>query len=399
MTAYLSKLTCLFILLASTRFAIAEPTGTFAEWKTRFIQSARAEGISESLLQQFQTITPYEQAISSDKNQAEFKKFLWDYIRSAVSSSRISNGRKKYAANRTLLEQIAKQSGVAPQIITAIWGMETSYGSFTGKVPVMRAMATLAYEGRRRAFFENELLQAMQLMQRRDIPQFNILGSWAGGLGMTQFIPSSYNRYAVDYDGDGLRNLWQTPDALASTANYLSQMGWQAGFRWGREVILPINFDYLLANNNKSWHTLSHWRNLGINDSSGQPLPDTDIAARLLVPAGQFGPKFLLYKNFDVIKRYNNSDAYALGVALLSDRIIGKPGLRAAWPDNAKKLTKNDIKIVQQALNSYGFNAGKVDGVFGNGTRRALQNYQAANGMVADGFLTIDLYRKLITNY
>lgn len=388
-----NKWLCLLLFVLCGRCAAAE---TFAQWKDSFARKAQAADISPTLLAQFQQITPYQAAISNDSNQAEFKKFLWEYIASAVSASRVSNGRKKFTANQSLLNNISKQSGVAPQIIVAIWGMETAYGSFTGDVPVMRAMATLAYEGRRRSFFEHELLQAMQLMQSRDLPDFNVLGSWAGGLGMTQFIPSSYNRYGIDYNGDGVRNLWQTPDALASTANYLAQMGWRAGYRWGREVLLPNNFDYRLANDSGNWLALGDWGALGISDIYGQALPDADIVARLLVPAGQFGPKFLLYKNFDVIKRYNNSDAYALAVSLLSDQIIGKPGLRTPWPTNAKKLSKSDIKNLQQVLNAHGFDAGTVDGIFGNGTRRALQQYQAAKGLVADGFLSTDLYRLLI---
>lgn len=372
----------------------------FNDWKQRFYRKAQNSGVSAPLLQQFMaTAVPYERAVQSDRSQAEFKKFLWDYLSSAVSDNRVRNGQQKFGENQLLLSEIATQTGVSPQIIAAIWGMETNYGSYTGKVPIVSALSTLAYEGRRKAFFEGELLALLKLIERGDVPDIDVLGSWAGGMGLTQFIPTTYARYAVDYNGDGRRNLWQKPDALASTAHYLKKMGWQSGYRWGREVTVPDGFDYFLANDNKQWKPLSAWKALGITTVYGQPLPDESIPARLFVPAGQFGPKFLLYKNFNVIKRYNNSDAYALGVSLLSDRIAGKPPLVTAWPNNAKKLTKNDIKLVQTALNAYGFSAGKVDGIFGNGTRRALQAYQAANGKVADGFLSIDLYRQLITGY
>ncbi len=372
----------------------------FDSWKQQFSHKARNSGVSDALLQQFMlTAVPYERAVQSDKSQAEFKKFLWDYLSSAVSVRRVLNGRQQFIANRALLDDIAGQTGVSPQIITAIWGMETSYGSYTGKVPIVSALATLAYEGRRKAFFEGELLALLKLIEHGDVPSIDVLGSWAGGMGMTQFIPTTYARYAVDYNGDGQRNLWQKPDALASTAHYLAQMGWQAGYRWGQEVRLPDGFDYFLANDKKQWKSLSAWKALGITTVDGQPLTDKSLSARLFVPAGQFGPVFLLYKNFEVIKRYNNSDAYALAVGLLSERIAGKPGLQTAWPDNGKKLTTNDIKLVQTALNAYGFDAGSVDGIFGNGTRRALQAYQAKNRLVADGFLTVELYRKLITGY
>ncbi len=369
---------------------------SFDDWKTEFYQKAANENISEQQLANILALTPYEKAITSDKSQAEFKKFLWTYLSTAVSDSRISTGRAKLSANQYLLNSVAEQTGVPPQIITAIWGVETGYGSYTGKVPVMRSMATLAHEGRRKAFFENELLTALKLIDRGHIPSFNVKGSWAGGLGMSQFIPSSYQRYGVDYDGDGVVNLWQTGDALASIGNYFAKSGWQSGYRWGKEVALLNGFDYMHANAERK--SLAEWQQLGVRNIDGTALPNEPISAKLFVPAGQYGPKFLLYPNFDVIKRYNNSDSYALAVGLLSDKIIGRAGLQTTWPSNAKKVTVNDVKIVQATLNANGFDAGKVDGVFGNGTRRALQAYQASKGLVADGFLTVELYRELVTN-
>lgn len=370
---------------------------SFDDWKIQFYQKAVNQNISEQQLENILALTPYEKAIKSDKSQAEFKKFLWTYLSTAVSNNRIQTGRAKLSANRHLLNNIAEQTGVAPQIITAIWGIETAYGSFTGNVPVMRSMATLAHEGRRKAFFENELLIALKLIDRGHIPSFNVKGSWAGGLGISQFIPSSYQRYGVDYNGDGVVNLWQTADALASIGNYFAQSGWQSGYRWGKEVMVLNGFDYMNANAGRK--SLADWHQLGVRNIDGTTLPNEPITARLFVPAGQYGPKFLLYPNFKVIKRYNNSDSYALAVGLLSDRIIGRAGLQTAWPRNAKKVTANDVKIVQAALNAKGFDAGKVDGVFGNGTRRALQAYQASRGMVADGFLTVELFSQLTNNY
>lgn len=381
-----------------TVFALNAGAESFADWKQSFYQKAQSQGVSAPLLAEIQLLTPYQRAVSSDRNQSEFKKFLWDYLNTAVSTSRVQTGRQKFAENRALFERIGHQSGVAPQVIAAIWGMETSYGGYTGKVPVMQAMAALAHEGRRRAFFESEMLSALKLMARGDIQDFNVQGSWAGGLGIGQFIPSSYLRYGIDDNADGRVDLWQLGDGLASIGNYLSGKGWNPAYGWGREVTLPQNFNYLQANT-KTRKTLSQWQQLGVRGAQGESLANgVAVEARLFVPAGKNGPKFLLYKNFDVIKRYNNSDSYALAVSLLSERIAGGQGLQTAWPNNARKMTKNDIKIVQAALNFYGFDAGKVDGVFGNGTRRALQSYQAANGLIADGFMTVDLYRKLVTN-
>lgn len=371
----------------------------FERWKADFSQQAAQKGVSSSVLEHFkQQVRLYPDALRSDKDQAEFKKFLWQYLDSAISTTRVSNGREKYRQNTTILNRVARQTGVPAQIITAIWGMESSYGGYTGTVPIFNSMATLAYDGRRRVFFENELIAGLKLLANGDLPSLSVKGSWAGGLGMTQFIPTTYQRYAVDYNGDGRRNLWQVGDALASTGNYLSQMGWINGYRWGREVSLARGFDYFMANDPKRWKSLNDWGKLGVRSATGEALPQDNIQARLFVPAGQNGPKFLLYKNFDVIKRYNNSDAYALGVSLLSERIAGRPGLVARWPQNAKKLRKQDVKAVQQILNKMGFDAGSVDGVFGNGTRRALQSYQAVNDMVADGFLSNELFRQLM-NY
>ena len=371
---------------------------SFEDWKHQFYEKAAAQGISAVQLSRFLQIKPYETAVKNDKNQAEFKKFLGDYLDSVVSTVRVVLGRGNFSNNEQLLNRISILTGVPPEIIVAIWGVETRYGVFTGKTPVMRALATLAYEGRRQDFFERELLALLKLIDNGDISSFDIKGSWAGGLGMPQFIPSSYLHHGVDYNNDGLVNLWHPEDALASIGNYLSNVGWQKDMGWGREVTLIDAFDYFLAND-KVLRDLGTWQKLGVRNIAGQALSNSDIHARLFVPAGQFGPKFLLYENFDVIKRYNNSDAYALAVGLLSNRIIGKKGVVMPWPDNAKRATVNDMKMVQTALNAHGFDVGKIDGVFGSGTRRALQAYQLAKGSVADGFLTIALYRELVNKH
>lgn len=390
-----------FVILAVISVAMlgqanAQHAQGFLRWKQDFLQRLESQRLPSRLLADFrQQVNYYPEAIDSDRTQAEFSKFLWEYLASAVSTSRVVNGQENYQQYAQLLAQVAKQTGVPAQIMVAIWGMETSYGHYTGEVPVFASMATLAYEGRRRAFFEAELIAALHLLNQGDLPSLSVKGSWAGGLGLTQFIPSAYTRYAVDYDGDGKRNLWQVGDALASTGNYLAQMGWTPGYRWGREVSLPKGFDYFLANDKNRWKSLSEWSALGVGDALGHALPDEPIPAKLFVPAGQFGPKFLLYKNFEVIKRYNNSDAYALGVALLSEQVAGRPGLVATWPKHAKRLSKSAIEMLQRQLNQQGFDAGPIDGLFGSATRRALQAYQAVNDQVADGFLTPALFEQI----
>lgn len=371
---------------------------SFSDWKRDFAGKALAAGIAEPLITEFvQKTQPYERAITHDNNQSEFKKFLWDYLSSAVSAQRVITGKAQYQQYTGLFDEISQQTGVPGHIVTAIWGMESNYGGFMGNVPIISAMATLAYDGRRRAFFEQELLAALKLISRGDLSSLDITGSWAGGMGHTQFIPSTYLQYAIDFNQDGRRDLWEANDALASAGFYLAEMGWQSGYTWGREVSLSTDFDYWLANNRSDWLSLSQWQSHGVRAVDGAPLPAVDIEAQLFVPAGRFGPKFLLYRNFDVIKRYNNSDAYALAVGLLSDQIAGRAPLSVAWPNNAKPVSSNDIKLIQQSLNSKGFDAGAVDGLFGNKTRRALQQFQQSKGMVADGFLTTELYRDVVS--
>lgn len=392
------KKTLLSLCFVAGSFQVhADASHDFADFKQRFNQKAAQAGISAATRQAFlQTAQPYQPAVKSDQSQAEFKKQLWDYLNATVSNSRIQEGKRLAKNHAHLLQAINKQTGVLPEVVLAIWGMESNFGSYTGKVPVVSALATLANQGRRQAFFEGELLALLKLIDNQDVPSINVQGSWAGGLGHTQFIPTTYSRYAVDFNRDGHRNLWQIPDALASTAHYLQAMGWQSGFTWGREVRLPADFNYLLAND-KSMHPLSFWQAKGVRNLDGSALPNADIDARLFVPAGANGPQFLLYKNFDVIKRYNNADAYALAVLTLADKIRGKPGIITPWPTDAKRVTQNDIKIVQTALNAKGYDAGSVDGVWGQKTTRALQQFQHDNGLIADGFLTVSLYRQLIT--
>jgi len=368
---------------------------SFDDWRADFAEKARLQGISVSILAKLAKIKPYEHAIDNDNNQSEFGKFIWDYLNSAVSVSRVSNGQQKIRQYRQALAQMMRQSGVAPEFMVAIWGIESSYGRYTGKVPVVASLAALAFAGRRGDFFTEQLMTLLKLIDDGDVPRFDVSGSWAGGLGMTQFIPSSYEHYAVDFDGDGHRNLWQPLDALASTAHYLAAMGWHADGKWGREVNLPEGFDYLLANDRKTRLSLSEWSALGVTAIDGAPLPKDAILSRLYVPAGQHGPKFLLYHNFDVIKRYNNADAYALAVSVLSERIAGRVGIVGRWPNNAQRIDRQAVMRVQQALLDNGFDSGTVDGVLGNQTQRALQAYQAKNAMVADGFLSVELYHRL----
>lgn len=379
------------LLYVSTGFALS-----WEDWKVEFYQKAVNEGVSTQLLAAFlEKVEQDDKVVSYDQTQAEYRKFIWEYLDSAVSEKRVTSGQDKYLEKRDFLNTMSRFSRDG-QYLLAIWGMETSYGSNTGSTNLVNALATLAYDGRRQVFFENELITLLKLIDNGDVP-FTVTGSWAGGMGHTQFIPSTYQGYAVDIDNDGKRNLWDENEALASAANYLLSMGWTSALPWGFEVSLPPQFDYLLANNGDA-QSLAEWRSLGVTLADGSPLPTIDASAKLFVPAGASGPKFLTTSNFDVIKKYNNSDLYALSVSLLADAIAGKTTvLSATWPTDAKRLNSDDIKQLQMILNQQGFEAGDIDGIFGKGTRRALQRYQNAQQKTADGYLSESLFEEIIS--
>ena len=253
-------------------------------------------------------------------------------------------------------------------------------------MPTLDSLATLACDQRRSDFFSGEFVAALQLMQRESLEPADMQGSWAGAVGHTQFMPSSYLRYAVDGDGDGKIDLWRSEqDALASGANYLKSLGWQSGLRWGREVQLPSDFPYQLAGQRDQRRPLSEWADYGVKRTDGKKLPIADVDAALLVPAGHSGPAFLIYDNFDVIMNWNRSELYAIAVGHLADRITGAGTLHDSAGDQ-KPLSKAEIELAQKTLNGLGYDAGPVDGVLGSATRRALREFQVANNLVADGY-------------
>ena len=283
----------------------------------------------------FQGVTLDESVIAKTRKQPEFTRPVWDYINSAVSRSRIETGAIKARDLDALLDKIEDKTGVDRFVVLAVWGMETNFGSFTGNTPVVRALASLAYVRYRGEFFRNELLTALQILQEGHVDLVNFKGSWAGAMGQTQFMPSSFQRFAVDHDGDGRKNIWSNiPDALASTGNYLEKNGWVRGATWGYEVNLPSGFDMTQVNSTKSFGSFARQ---GVTRIDGDAMPNEPMAT-LVAPAGEQGPVFLLTDNFKVIRRYNNSLSYALAVSLLSDRIAGLPALRTPWPMTKEAL-------------------------------------------------------------
>ena len=358
---------------------------SFPDWKSDFSMRAIAAGNNAADVQRLLASTYLnQQVISLDSSQPEFSKMPWDYADSAVSSGRVSTGKRKFAEQRSYLSGLQAQYGVNAEIIAAIWGMESSFGAVTGNSYIPSSLASLAYDGRRQEFAETQLLSLIQLLQRGDVSWSQLDGSWAGGMGQTQFIPATWLQHGVDGDGNGHRNPWSTADALASTANYLSNSGWVRGLEPFYEVTLPASFDYSVANSKQS---AARWASLGVDTIDDVNL-DANTQMELWLPAGKDGPALLLSPNFDVIKVYNNSSSYALGVSLLGNAISGQSGLRRSWPRYERPLSTYQVTSLQQRLTSAGYDTKGADGILGTNTRKAFQRWQADNGQTPDGFIT-----------
>lgn len=354
---------------------------------------ARARGVSEATIDAaFTGLTPDQEVVRLTTRQSEFVRPIWDYVDGAVSEQRLRLGRQAAQRHSGVLDSVARSYGVPKSVVLGVWGMETNFGSYTGSKDVFRSLATLAHAGYRGDFFQTELLAALEVLEQGKISRAAMKGSWAGAMGHTQFMPTSYLRYAVDGDGDGRRDIWTSiPDALASTANYLRGHGWVAGLPWGMEVSLPGGFDYAMTD-----AAFSRWSAIGVRRAGGGALPSSG-EARLFLPAGANGPAFLVTANYDVIKRYNSSDAYALGVALLGDRLTGGGGLVKDWPRNERMLDADQRREVQNRLQQLGHYGGTIDGMFGTQTREAVRSFQLQRGLRPDGHANLALLEALRT--
>ncbi|AYC34418.1 lytic murein transglycosylase [Pseudomonas cavernae] len=374
------------------------PAQSFAAWRDQLRQEAVRAGISASLFDRaFAGVTLDPSVVAADSSQPEFTRPVWAYLDSAVSPARIARGQALIAQNQNTFMQIQQRYGVPEEVLVAIWGMESAFGSHIGNHNVIRSLATLAYEGRRQAFWREQLLAALQILQHGDINPERLIGSWAGAMGQTQFMPTTYNQHAVDFDGDGRRDLWNSSaDALASAAHYLSNSGWQAGQPWGFEVRLPSGFDYSLADPDNR-RSLAEWAALGVKPLGGALAPTSaGESATLLLPAGHRGPAFLLLNNFRSILRYNNSSSYALAVGLLSDGLRGGSGqVQAAWPRDDRQLGRSERIELQERLSQQGFEPGAADGIIGANTRKAVRALQQRLGEPADGYPSLELLEQL----
>jgi membrane-bound lytic murein transglycosylase B len=376
---------------------VAEMEQDFQRWLVDFKIQAVQAGISSSTLSHaFADVHLNQKVLELDRRQPEFTSTFFEYYNRAVSDQRIQSGVKNLKKHRKLLHEVTQKYGVPERILVAFWGMETNYGSYTGNIPIIESLATLSYDPRRRSFFSKQLINALQIIDLGYVTPKEMKGSWAGAMGQCQFMPSNYLKYAVDGDGDGKINLWDSlPDALYSAGHFLEQLGWQKEQNWGREVLLPEDFDYALADG-KTQRSLKEWQTLGIKQANNRSLStQIDMPARLLLASDFRGPAFLVYDNFKVIKRWNNSDKYAIGIGRLADRIVGKPLLTKSQPKDDKGLSTAEMQQIQTLLNTLGYDVGEADGIAGSRTKKALRNFQIKNQLAADGYPSIRMLNLL----
>ncbi len=376
-------------------------TLSFDEWRNLLRSDAIAAGIDPALFDRaFAGLTPNPDVIAADSSQPEFTRPVWEYLDGALSPLRIAQGRTLRLQHRDTLKAIKKQYGVDREVLLAIWGLESNFGGNIGNHNVLRSLATLAYEGRRQVFWRSQLLAVLQILQHGDVTPESLIGSWAGAMGQTQFMPTTYNEHAVDFDGDGKRDLWNSPaDALASAAHYLQASGWQKGQPWGFEVQLPQDFDYTLADPEVR-RSLVDWMALGLKPINPEIREDADdgAVATLLLPAGHRGPAFLLLSNFRSILKYNNSTSYALAIGLLSDALRGRGGVQSAWPREDRQLSRSERIELQELLARNGLEPGPADGIIGANTRKAVRAFQLKQGWPADGYPHYRLLEQLRQN-
>jgi lytic murein transglycosylase len=358
----------------------------FLMWQAQFKARALAQGISEQVFQTaFAQVQFLPDVITKDRSQGEFTRTIWDYLDRAVSDDRIAQGRRMLEKYAALFDQIEARFLVDKAVIAAIWGLESAYGAVRGDIPTVSALASLAYEGRRAAFFEAELIALLQSLAEGAVKPEQLFGSWAGAMGHTQFMPSSYRSLAVSFSQNPAANIWDDDpaDALASAAAYLAKAGWNMGLPWGVEVVLPAGFDYEIAGN-RTQRPASAWGEMGVKSANGQDLPD--VWAALLLPAGAGGPAFLITDNFAAIETYNRADSYVIAVGHLADRLRGGGPFVQNWPRDLRALTLAERRMMQQKLYDLGLYAGEADGKIGPLTVAAIKALQRGKGVIPDGY-------------
>jgi membrane-bound lytic murein transglycosylase B len=381
---------------SSAPTASAADQARFQAWVADFRPRALAQGISPQVFDRaFRSASYQPDVIRRDRNQSEFNRTIWDYLDTAVSDTRISNGRAALSQRGAELTAIEARYGVEKEVVAAVWGMESSYGTSRGSTPIIPALATLAEDGRRASFFEQQLVAALKILQSGDVSPEGMTGSWAGAMGHTQFIPTSYLAFAVDFRGDGKRDIWSDDptDALASTAAYLSKSGWVKGQPWAVEVVLPAGFNYNMAGKGTT-KSAADWAALGVRAAAGGTASMAGPVS-ILLPAGSTGVALMIGTNFRAISRYNAADSYVIGVGHLSDRLRGKGPFVQSWPRTGRALTSDERQEIQRRLTRAGYDTQGTDGMIGPNTINAITAWQRANGMTADGYATLELLQAL----
>jgi lytic murein transglycosylase len=379
-----------------TADSIREAAANFDRCVAGMWPDAARRGVSEASFRRFTAdLAPDLRIMDLVDSQPEFTKSVWDYLDVLVTDARIARGREILKANAQTFAEVESALGVDRYIIAAIWGIESNYSTQGGDRSVLNSTATLACIGRRQAYFKDEFLAALEILHHGDLTPEQLRGSWAGAFGATQFMPTAFKRFAVDFDHDGKRNVVDSiPDIIASTANKFKKDGWQRGQTWGYEVEVPAGFNYLLADRAKNY-TVAQWEQMGIKRAGGKPFPRTSDSAFLLMPGGAEGPGFLMLGNFRAIMRYNPSEAYALAIGHFADRLRGGAPFVQEWPRSERVLSRDERFELQQLLAQRGFYKGEPDGTLGNDTRKALRSFQVSSGLPADGFASSGVLERL----
>lgn len=370
---------------------------SFDVWLVELKAEAAAKGVSAATLDAaLMGVEPIPRVIELDRAQPEFTWTFRDYMTKLVNDDRVAKGKRMLAENAKLLGAVGKKYGIEPRFLVAFWGLETDFGRFAeGSFSTIAALATLAYDGRRSAFFREQLLAALKILDQDHIAPEKMKGSWAGAMGHFQFIPTTFAAYAQDWDGDGRRDIWTNRgDAYASAANYLTKSGWNNAETWGREVVLPKGFDFNLSGLEVT-KPLADWQKLGVRRVGGAALPQADVSASVVTPSGAKGPAFLVYGNFRTIMIWNRSIYYALAVGHLADRFQGMPRLATLGPEGSRGLTFTEGQELQQRLTALGFDTGGVDGVVGPKSREAIRNFQRQGGLIPDGYPSMELLERV----
>lgn len=374
---------------------LAQETISFERWVSELRAEALGLGISGKTLEALDELSaPLQQVLDYDGSQPEFVQTFTRYLGLRVTSNQVARGRALLREHRVLLEEVSQRYGVRPQYLAAFWAIESNFGSNTGGFSVLQALATLAFDPRRADFFREQLLIALKIIDEGHISSGEMTGSWAGAMGQLQFMPTVFDSYAIDGDGDGRVDIWNSlPDIFHSAANFLMQSGWQDGERWGREILLPSNFDYSLSGL-MTRKTVNEWTDIGVRQVSGNDLPNASMPASLVLPAGASGPAFLVYSNYRVTLAYNPSTFYALTVGHLADRFSGGNEIQR-MPVNEEALSRIEVSLLQRLLNEKGYDSGEPDGRVGRQTRAAIRAYQEQRNLPMDAHaskaLLIDL--------